>query len=102
MTEYEYYYDQYRRMPRRPNTPQRDLLDYHSTISASTYNVWPATMRRPLTTTYIDGSILLGLGLGERPCSTKGSFPKGKSRRKPVVQYEKKVVSISMKICILC
>ncbi|CAF3134025.1 unnamed protein product [Rotaria sp. Silwood2] len=89
MTEYEYYYDQYRRMPRHPSAIQRDLVDYHSTISTATYNMWSTTDKRPITTTYIDGSTLLGLH--ERQYSMKGLFPKGKSRRKPSVPCEKKI-----------
>ncbi|CAF1421350.1 unnamed protein product [Rotaria magnacalcarata] len=89
MADYEYYYEQYRRATRSPATPQRDLVDFHSTISSSTYNIWSGVMKRPITTTYIDGNALLGLT--ERPHTVKGSFPKGKSRRKPTVAIEKKV-----------
>ncbi|CAF0803573.1 unnamed protein product [Rotaria sordida] len=89
MNEYEYYYDQYRRLPRNSLAIQRDLADYHSTVCASTYNFWSGIEKRPVTTTYIDGSSLLGLH--ERPYSMKGLFPKGKSRRKPSVPCEKKI-----------
>lgn len=92
MADYEFFYEQYRRAARSPATPQKELIDYHSTISASTYNAWSGTMKQPVRTTYIDGSALLGLN--ECPYSMKGLFPKGKSRRKPSTPCERKVVSI--------
>ena len=91
MIDYEYYYDQYRRMPRSSIANQKDLLDFNSTASNSTYSFWPGTKNRPLSTTYIDGSTLLGSE--KRPSSMKDSFPKGKGRRKPTIPSEKKTVS---------
>ena len=93
MNEYGYYYEQYRNAPRNSATTQKDLADYHSTASTSTYNIWTgATCTKQLVTaTCIDGNKLLGLR--ERPCSIKDSFPKGKSRRKSSIPCEKKIVS---------
>ena len=91
MFDYEYYYEQYRRGPRISAGAQRDLLDYNSTASNSSYQIWTGTKRRPLTTTYIDGSALSGLD--KRPSTVKDSFPKGKGRRKPTIPSEKKIVS---------
>lgn len=93
MADYEFYYEQYRRAPRNSISNQKDLLDFNSTISISTYNIWSMAPKRPLTTTYIDGSALLGLH--DRPYSAKGSFPKGKSRRKPCIPCEKKIVNFT-------
>jgi hypothetical protein len=95
MIDYDYYYDQYRRAPRNSATPHRDLVDYHSTVSVSTY-LWPGIIKRPVTTSYIDGSSLLGLN--ERPYSMNGLFPKGKGLRKPSTPCEKKIVRNSLYI----
>lgn len=90
MLDYEYYYEQYRRAPRNSTTVQKDLLDYNSTASNSSYQLWAGTKRRPLTTTYIDGSAFFGLD--KHPPNNKDSFPKGKGRRKPTFSCEKKIV----------
>jgi len=91
MIDYDYYYDQYRRVPRNSATMHRDLLDYHSTGTVPTYNVFSGTIKRPVTTNYIDGSTLLGLN--ERPYSVKGLFPKGKGLRKPSTSFGRKIVN---------
>ena len=91
MFDYDYYYEQYRRGSRAAAAAQKDLLDYNSTASNSSYQLWSRTKRRPLTTTYIDGSSFFGQD--KRPPSMKDSFPKGKGRRKPTIPCEKKVVS---------
>jgi hypothetical protein len=94
MFDYEYYYDQYRRVPRNSATVYRDLLDYQSAAAVSSYNAWSGSLKRPVTTTYIDGSTLLGLH--EHPYSLKGSFPKGRGRKKSSIPREKKIVNISI------
>jgi hypothetical protein len=91
MTEYDYYYDQYRRVPKNSATTHRDLIDYHSTGTLSSYNIWAKSVKRPVTTSFIDGSSMLGLH--ERPYNVKDLFPKGKNRRKPFTPCEKKIVS---------
>jgi hypothetical protein len=91
MFDYEYYYDQYRRVPKTSASAHKDLLDYQSAVSLSGYNVWHGSIKRPVTTTYIDGSTLLGPH--ECPYHMKGLFPKGKGRRKPSLQCEKKIVN---------
>jgi len=91
MIDYEYYYDQYRRAPKISVNQNKDLVDYHSIVSTTNFNVWSGSIKRPMTTSCIDGIRLLGLN--ERPtCSTNGSFPKGKGRRKPLITAEKKIV----------
>jgi len=96
MIDYEYYYEQYRRVPRNSVNTQRDLLDYHSTVFPSTCTVWPASIKQSLTTAYIDGRKLLDLH--ESPYGMNGSFPKGKSRRKPFIPCEKKIVNKYLKL----
>ncbi len=96
MIDYEYYYEQYRRVPRNSVNTQRDLLDYHSTVFPSTCTVWPASIKRSVTTAYIDGRKLLDLH--ESPYGMNGSFPKGKSRRKPFTPCEKKIVNKYLKL----
>ncbi len=91
MIDYDYYYNQYRRVPRNSTTTHKDLIDYHSTATVSTYNILSGSIKRPVTTNYIDGSTLLGLN--ERPYSVKGLFPKGKGLRKPCTTCEKKIVN---------
>lgn len=91
MLDYEYYYDQYRRIPRNSGNIQNELLEYNSTASASAFKAWSNSIKRTMTTTYIDGSTLSGLH--ERPYSVKDSFPKGKGRRKPSIPCEKKIVN---------
>ncbi|CAF1164946.1 unnamed protein product [Adineta ricciae] len=88
MIDYEFYYEQYRREPRRSTATQKDLLDYHSAISTATSNNWSQPVKRSLATTCIDGSKLPSTY--ENPYQVKDSFPKGKFRRKPLVAYEKK------------
>ena len=97
MIDYDYYYDQYRRVPRNSATTQKDLTDYHSTATISTHNMCSGSAKRPVTTSYIDASSMLGLH--ECPYSVKGLFPKGKNPRKPSATCEKKIVSM-IKICI--
>ena len=92
MIDYEYYYEQYRRVPRNSATTNRDLLDFQSTVTLSSYNTWLRSAKRPMTTTYIDGSRLSGLR--ECPSNTKGLFPKGKGRRKSSVSFGKRTVSV--------
>jgi hypothetical protein len=92
MVDYEYYYDQYRRIPQNSASAQRSLLEYNSTVSTCTYNVWSGTLKQPCRISHIDGSTLLGLH--ERPYSMKGFFPKGKGLRKRSTSYEKKIVNI--------
>lgn len=89
--DYDYYYDQYHRGQRQTSAAYKDLCDYHSTVSFAGYTFCPESIKRPITTTYIDGSTLLGLH--ERPYSVKDSFPKGKGRRKPSAPCEKKMVN---------
>jgi hypothetical protein len=91
MIDYDYYYNQYRRVPKNSAATQRDLIDYHSTVTVSSY-LWPGIIKRPITTSYIDASKLLGLN--ERPYSMNGLFPKGKGRPKPSIPCEKKIVII--------
>lgn len=93
MIDYEYYYDQYRRVPRPSTVNQKELLDYNSTASNSTYSMWTGVKNRPLSTTYIDGSALIASE--KRPSSMKDSFPKSKGRRRPTIASEKKIVSYS-------
>ena len=90
MIDYEYYFDQYRRVPRNSATTNRDLLEFQSTATYSSYASWARSSRRPLTTTYIDGSTFFGID--HRPMTTKGLFPKGKGRRKPSATSEKRLV----------
>jgi len=91
MIDYEYYHDQYRHAPRNSASYQKELLEYNSTVLASAFSAWPGSIRRSFTTTYIDGSTVLGSH--ERPYSVKGQFPKGKGRRKPSAPCEKKIVN---------
>ena len=93
MIDYEYYYEQYRRVPRNSATTNRDLLDFQSTITLSSFNTWSRSTKRPMTTTYIDGSALMGLR--QCPSNIKGLFPKGKGRRKSSVSSEKRRVGVS-------
>ncbi|CAF0735566.1 unnamed protein product [Adineta steineri] len=98
MIDYEYYYEQYRRQPTNSTTTQKDLIEYHSTVSTSTNNTWSKITKQPITTTYIDGSKLLNFH--GNSYNVNGLFPKGKYRRKPTIPYEKKInpstVSISL------
>ena len=96
MIDYEYYHEQYRCVPRNSvSIEERDLVDYHSTLFSSSHNIWSVPTKRPVTTTYIDGSTLLDLH--KSPYSMNGLFPKGKCRRKPFIPCEKKTVSIYLK-----
>jgi hypothetical protein len=91
MIDYEYYHDQYRRVPKNPSNIRKELLEYNSTISATAFNAWSNSIKRRMTTTYIDGSTLLSGH--ERPYTAKDLFPKGKGRRKSLVPCEKKIVN---------
>lgn len=90
MVEYDFYFDQYRRVPRNSATTNRDLLEFQSQTTLSTLNTWSRYVRRPLSTTYIDGSTLMGLEA--RPSNIKDSFPKSKSIRKASASNEKRQV----------
>jgi hypothetical protein len=92
MIDYDYYYEQYRHVPRNSTTVYKDLADFQSTASSSAYNLWSGQIKRTMTTTYIDGSRLEGIN--PRPYSMKGSFPKGKGRQKSAIPSEKKIVNI--------
>lgn len=93
MVDYEFFFEQYRRVPRNSATTQRDLIEFQSTTTLPTYSTWPRYLRRPLSTTYIDGSTLNGLE--QRPSSSKGCFPKSKSIRKASASMEKRPVNVS-------
>jgi hypothetical protein len=89
---HDVYYEPYRRVPVNSATTQKDLTECDSSVTFSTYSNWPQMLKRTMTTTYIDGTAMLGHY--NRPCSMKDSFPKGKGRRKPVSVSEKKMVII--------
>jgi hypothetical protein len=91
-SEYSFYYEPYRRVPMNSATTQRQFVDYSSVDTLSTHSIWPRPLKRSITTTYIDGTTMLGHH--ERPYSIKDSFPKGKDRRKPIISSEKKKVNL--------
>jgi hypothetical protein len=92
-SEYDFHYEAYRRVPMNSATTQKDFTESSGTFS--TYTVWPRSVKRTMTTTYIDATKMLGHP--ERPYTTKDLFPKGKNRRKPLNSSEKKMVIIYIK-----
>lgn len=93
MIDYEFYFDQYRPVPRNSATTNRDLLDFQSTATYSSYSSWNRTSRRPLTTKYIDGSTFFGGD--EQQANIKGLFPRSKGRRKSSANIQKRSVNIN-------
>lgn len=81
-SECDFYEKPYRRVPVNSATTQREYIDHNSTVTVSTYNMWPGPLKRTLTTTYIDGATVLSES--DRSLSMKDLFPKGKNRHKSV------------------
>ena len=89
-SEYDFYYEPYKRVPMNSATTEKNFTESSATFS--TYSAWPRSIKRTMTTTYIDATKMLGYS--DRPCSMRDSFPKGKNRRKPSHSFEKKMVNI--------
>ncbi|CAF0999536.1 unnamed protein product [Rotaria sordida] len=85
----DYYDTSFRRVPMNSATTQKDYIDHNSTFTSSTYNMWPGTLKRTMTTTYIDGTSMLGYN--NRSYNMKDLFPKGKSLQRPLNSSEKKM-----------
>ena len=93
-SECDFYEVPFRRVPANSATTQKELIDYSSIVTFSTYNIWSKPLKRTMTTTYIDGARILG----NHDCSydMRDIFPKGKNRPKPLKSAEKKVVIVSV------
>jgi hypothetical protein len=91
-SECEFYYEPYRRVPMNSATTQKDWNEVNSIGSYSTYSLRSRSNKRPITTTYIDGTTILDQC--DRSYNTKDLFPKGKGRQKPLNSSEKKVLII--------
>ncbi len=88
-SEYNFYYEPYHRVPMNSATTQKDSTECNSMGTYSTSSAWSRSKKRVMTTTYIDGTTVLGQN--DSPCSMKDLFPKGKGRQRPLYSSEKKV-----------
>ena len=88
----DFNHEPYRRVPMNSATTQLEWTEYNSIGTFSANSNWSKSRNPPMTTTYIDGTTMLGQY--DRPYSIKDSFPKGKARQKPPHSSEKKVLPI--------
>lgn len=92
-SDYDFHYETYRRVPMNSATTQKDITDFNSIGTYSTYSTSSRSNKPIMTTTYIDGTTMLGQY--DRSCNMNDLFPKGRGRQKPIDSSEKKVLIIS-------
>ncbi|CAF5055536.1 unnamed protein product, partial [Rotaria socialis] len=81
-SELDLYEASFRRVPMNSATTQKDIIDFTSVATSSTYNLWGKPLKRAVSTKNIDGNTIFGRF--DRSNIVKDLFPKGRSLQRPI------------------
>ncbi|CAF2092701.1 unnamed protein product [Rotaria magnacalcarata] len=88
-SELDFYEASFRRVPMNSATTQKDIIDFTSIATSSTYNLWGKPLKRAVSTKNIDGNTIFGRF--DRSNIVKDLFPRGRSLQRPINSADTKM-----------